>query len=69
MVNASSLAKAAGVTTSFIAGNTNTVIVTVSGEGDNKMSMTGCVCGDKTFLTGNHGDHQLTSISITLLSN
>ena len=54
MVNAPSLAKAAGVTTSFTGGDANNVMVTVSGEGDDKMSITGCVCGDKTFLTGNH---------------
>ena len=66
MVNAPSLAKAAGVTASFTAGDSNNVIVTVTGEGDNKMTMTGCVCGDKTFLTGNHGKYQIT---ITLVSN
>ena len=56
MVNSPSLAKAAGVTASFTAGDSSNIIVTVSGEGDNVMTMTGCVCGDKTFLTGNHGN-------------
>lgn len=67
MVNAPSLAKAAGVTTSFTTGNSSNIVVTVSGEGDNMMTMTGCACGDKTFLTGNHGNIDLPSI--TLVSN
>lgn len=54
MVSAPSLAKAAGVKTSYAAGDSNNVIVTVSGDGNSKMSVTGCVCGDKSFLTGNN---------------
>ena len=53
IVNAPSLAKAAGVKASFSSSDSSNVAITVSGEGDNIMTMTGCVCGDKAFLTGN----------------
>ena len=53
LVNAPSLAKAAGVKASFTSSDSSNVAITVSGEGDNIITVTGCVCGDKPFLTGN----------------
>ena len=54
MINAPLLAKAAGVQACHnTADDGHSVTVTVSGEKDSRVSMTGCICGDKTFLTGN----------------
>lgn len=66
MVSAPLLAKAVGVNVSCTVGDNSSVTITVSREeqGGGEMSMTGCVCGDKAFLTGKYsGDMAIIIIT------